>query len=151
MTISSNQRLLISFFIFAIALLLQFRATDLVGLNVNFALATVLTLAFFVRFIDVIFLSLFGVVALTWRPGFTPEMATFLGLPLAAYAVRLFFPGKLWLNHILLTACGIVLFHLASGFSLFTSHLGSITVDTIGSTLVGALLFQLLDRLYAKT
>ena len=150
MATSLNKKLLVSFFFLAITLLLQFRVSHFTGSNFNFALAALLALAFFTRFLDVVFLSLFGVVALTWRPGVTPEMVTFFLLPLIAYAVRQFIPGKRWLNHVLLTAGGIVVFYIVSDFSLFASHFGSIAVDVLGSTLVGAFLFQVLDHLYAQ-
>lgn len=129
--------------VLGLALLFQLRAIDLWSWSPEFVLATLITLAFFVTFGQLVLLGCLAAWLLAWQPGLGQEVVSLVMLPLAAYFVRRLSPWQSWLSNLVLVAGSIPAFYILAEMIpvLATRVFFSVTVATLAYT---AVLFYIL-------
>ena|SRR5258708_821635 len=138
-------RLAIVFSFLILALVLQFSSIIMFGSYVSFVLAALIVAAFFLNIFELLFLTLFAVLALKFTPGFSFEFIVFAFLPFVAFAVRRIFPYAMWLVNIAMIAISVIaLYVMTNAHYLFTNPT-IFALDVAGSTLFGAAIFFLMS------
>lgn len=109
----------VAILVLAFGVTLQLFAGNTFGIWINFALAALITAAFFVSFLELVVLILFSVFMLNWQPGFSFELLVFSLLPLAVYFAHKLLPFKPWLGSLVaVITCLICFYLLVSPWSL---------------------------------
>lgn len=80
----------------------------------DFALAALLAFAGLFSFGELVALVFVGVLALSWAPAMSPELAWFAALPLAAGFVRRIASFRPWAAHVAVLGGGLLLFYLGN-------------------------------------
>ncbi len=135
-------RLLISFLIVVLLILVEWRFLEPWGVPLQLPLAAILALSLLIDARSVVLLSLSSFFLLNWRPGVTPEFAAYLAVPLFLSLFQRFFPLRSTLNAALVGCAGVLLWYLAanpSGVFAFPSRIG---LEAILCSVVAALVFR---------
>jgi len=151
-------KFLTSLFIVILAFLLQVKLGVLLDLQPSLVLASLITISFFVGFLELAFLVLLSILILNWQPAISLEISIYLILPLALFFFRkVIFPLESWVSNFLYILVGLLIFYLASNFSLiiedFRLLFGDFVIlkDLIVSMLFGFFIFQLFNYIYRTT
>ena len=98
-----------------LAIVLQLFLGEVLGVWTNIVLASLVTAAFFLNFLELLFLILLAVFVLNWQPAPSLEMALYAALPISTLLMHKFFPFKSWLGNLVAIFLALLIFYLAVG------------------------------------
>ena len=137
-----NTRVIAAFFLVVIGIIFQLLAGDARGVWFNFALAALISLSFFVNFFEILFLTLFTLLALNWQPGISFELIIFGVLPIGSFLLRKSLPFEPWAGSILLSCVGIVFFYALFGIHIIIRNPALFLGDILLSLIYSAIVFK---------
>lgn len=141
---------LAAFLAVSLAAVLQLKFGLAASFYPSFALIALIASAFFLDFLELGFLVVFGAVILNWRPGVTPEILALAGLPIAVYTLRKFLPAQAWLNFTIAVVLGLFVFYSAAGFEVLVKNLNLFLTDLAISAVFAVPIFLILKTLNAS-
>ncbi len=144
----SEKRMGLGFLIFSLAAMLQFWFLLVFDFKVDFILVSLIVLALFLSFEEMILLVLAGVWLLNWQRSFSLEILYFLIIPMVVIAFRRLLPGKLGVTNFMLVLLGVMLFYTFSNFSIFFSRAVNVPLVSVPAVIFGSILFFGLRRLF---
>lgn len=145
---SGISRFSTSFLILVLALFLQIHLGDLSGIWINFSLATLITVAFFLDLFQLSFLILFAVLILNWQPAPSWELTVFSAVPLIVFMAKKLLPLQPWLNNIFMIFLGTILFYVFIDPRFVLQNFKVFLTDFAAVTLFGILVFSV-ERVFS--
>ena len=136
-----SHKLLIALLLVVLGTFLQIIVGNASGLWINFALAALITAAFFVTVLELAPLVLFSIFALSWQPAFSFELLIFGLLPFAVSLARRLFPFEPWITNFLSLCASLFIFNLAFGTDLFFVEPHVFIWDFVASLIFGGIAF----------
>lgn len=102
--------------ILTLATALQFVVGEFVSVWMNFVLAALMALAFFLDLSELIFFVSLGVFILNWQPAVSREAVVLAALPFIVRWFHGLFPWQVWLSSLTAVAAGLLLLYLIADF-----------------------------------
>ncbi len=148
MAAKSNLNFFAALLIILLAALLELRSGWVLNFSANFALATLITLVFFLSFTELVALTVIAAWLLNWQPMIGWEIGVFMFIPILFFAIRRFPPWQIWLSNIMFIVFGISLFYLIVDYSFFAGQWAVFLKDVAISLGWGAAIFATLSGYY---
>lgn len=139
-------RILKAFLLLVVALILQFFFGEATGVWISFVLAALITLSFFVSFVELALLVLLAVLVLNWQPAVSLEIVVFALLPIAAFLLRGSLPWQPWLTSSFFIFLGLFALYVVFGLKTLIVNPNTFSVDILASLLFGVLVFHVMDK-----
>jgi hypothetical protein len=146
----SKHRFILSFFVFAIALLLEFRISPLIGWMPSLVLVILIVLSSFLNLLELLFYSLLAVWIFNFAPGLQIEILTLGLLPIIANFIKDILPWSHWLNNIILIINAVTLFYLIADYAFIIKIPLIFIEDLILSSIFGIASFTAISYLFNK-
>lgn len=118
------------------------------GWTFDLALAVLLVSALFLRFLELIFLILVGLIFLSVKPGWDTESFLILALPVATFFGERIFSWELWLTNLVFVASGILIFYVVLDMGQLLGNWLIILNDVVFSTFFAGGIFFVLEHIY---
>lgn len=129
--------------VLVLAVVLQLFLGEVLGVWTNIVLASLVTAAFLLNFLELLFLILFAIFVLNWQPAPSLEMALYAALPILTLLLRKFFPFKSWLGNLIAISSALLIFYLAvSPRFLITSPIVFL-LDLASGLVLGSIFFKI--------
>lgn len=126
----------------SLALVIELKFFEPAGLPLQIPLAAIFGLTLVMDVGSIALLSLFSFFILNWRPGFTPEFAAFLVIPILFSVVQSFFPLRSTLNAAASGAVGVALWYLAVNPSGALALPSIVALEIVASGFTAAAVFS---------
>jgi hypothetical protein len=120
-------------------------AGEVFGVWVNIVLALLVTAAFFLNFLELLFLILLAVFVFNWQPAPSPEMAIYAILPILVYWLHRFLPVKPWLGNLSAIFLSIFILYVVVGADFLIAAPIVFLADAFGSMVFGAIFFRICE------
>lgn len=137
-----SYKLLAAFLFLILAIFLQLLIGGISGIWINFALVALVVAAFFLNFLELLPLCLAAVLVLNWQPAPSLEMALYVILPLAVFALRKHFPFKPWLGIPAAIILSDLIFYLIIGPRFLLAAPAIFFWDLAGELVCGGIFFK---------
>ncbi|MEK9180336.1 MAG: hypothetical protein AAB897_02910 [Patescibacteria group bacterium] len=134
-------------FITAILILFIGAAAQLIlgeffGFWINFALAALVAVAFFLELIQLAFLALLAVFLLNSRPAFSYELLFVAALPFLVLKLRELLPWHRWLSCGFFVFLGIAAMYAIFAPGIFVSDIQIFLIDALSAVIFGTVAFK---------
>ena len=141
----TRARLFIGLALIGISLIFQFSSVIFIGHYVNFVLATLIALAFYLNSLELLFLAILSEFVLLPAPqlGIIPFLLVLL--PFVAFVLQRLFPVSTWLTNIAVTMISIPLLYLVADASFLFLNPYVFALDEILSMAWGVAVFSLIN------
>lgn len=130
-----------------ISIVLQLNFDDVFSFRPDFVLVVLLTSAFFLSFLELVFVILLSTLAINWQPTLSYEILILIFWPIAVYFLNRFFPGKAWFNSVITTILGIFILYAPVVFRNFFDSFSLIALDVLVCLVFGFVIFNLFEKL----
>lgn len=148
MAAKSNLNFFTALLIILLAVLLELRSGWVLNFSANFALATLLTLIFFLSFPELAALTVIAAWLLNWQPVIGREIGVFIFIPLLFFVIKRFPSWQVWLSNIIFISFGMLLFYIFVDYSFFAEHWKIFLKDTVINLGWGGAIFATLSAYY---
>ncbi len=132
-----------------IASILQAEIKFFFGWSPDFALATLITLAFYFGSLEVLFLSLLSAIILNWQPAISLEIFLLIALPLLVSATKRYFLWRVEINHFLAIISAFLVFYGASNYISLVNNPLFFAEIIIWASIFGIFIFQVFRYFYS--
>jgi hypothetical protein len=128
------------------AYLLQFKTLIFFNFSPSFLIATFIVLAFLADYFEFLFLSLFGIFLINFKPGFNFEIILFFLILQLAYFVLKIFHFENWFALLMLLIMSILLFYGFLNYHFILDYPIYFIYDILISFIFALILFLVFKR-----
>lgn len=136
-------RFLKSLFLVVLAFWLQFSIGEFWGVWINFVLATLIALAFFVNFEELLLFTLLGVLFLNWQPALSWELVIAGLFPISVFSLRRIFLWEIWLSVLIANVLGLTILYLVTDWGFIMRSPLIFLADLVASLVFASLVAKL--------
>ncbi|MEK9173575.1 MAG: hypothetical protein AAB594_03335 [Patescibacteria group bacterium] len=137
----------LSLILVLISIVIQLNFDDVFSFRPDFVLAALIASAFFLGFLELIFVALLSAIIINWQPILSYEILILALWPILVYFLNRFFPGKAWFNSLIMTALGILILYASVILRNFFDSFSLIALDVSVCLVFGFVIFNLFEKL----